>query len=294
MSAPITKRAVLSCAVAVLALTGAVANAAEPPKIDVEARLAEIEKNAKGRLGVTIIDTQNGERYGHRWNERFPLCSTFKLLAGAYVLDRGDHDEDNIDRKIKFTAADIVDHSPITKDRVGGDGMTLRELAQAAVTHSDNTAANLVLDNVGGPQGLTAYLRSLGDAATRLDRKEPELNDVPKGDPRDGTLPRVISSTVHRILLGNVLSNASRDQLTEWLKASTTGKERIQAGLREGWTAAGKTGTCAHGSTNELAIIYPPNRDPIIAAVFLTDSDASLEERNKTLAEVGRTISDMY
>lgn len=294
MPATITKRAALSCAVAFLALTGAVASAAEPPKIDVEARLAEIQKNSKGRLGVTIVDTQTGERYGHRWNERFPLCSTFKLLAATYVLDRGDHDEDNIDRKIKFTADDIIDNSPITKERVGGDGMTLRELAKAAVTHSDNTAANLVLDNVGGPKALTAYLRSLGDAATRVDRKEPDLNDVPAGDPRDGTVPRVISSTVHRILLGNVLTNELRDQLTEWMKASETGKDRIQAGLREGWTGAGKTGTCAHGSTNELAIIYPPNRDPIIAAVYLTDSDASLEERNKVLAEVGRVISDMY
>jgi beta-lactamase class A len=261
---------------------------------DVHARLAEIEAAAQGRLGVAILDTGTGTLYGRRENERFPLCSTFKLLAAAMVLDRVDSGEEKLDRRIAFGADDVVVHSPATKERAGTDGMTIAELCDAAITLSDNTAGNLLLASFGGPQALTQYLRSLGDKATRLDRIEPDLNEATPGDPRDGTTPRAMAYTLQRILLGNVLSKASEALLIGWLTANKTGGARLKAGLPTGWRIGDKTGTCGHDATNDVAIIWPPDRPPIIVAAFLADTKAPLDEREAALAEVARAAAALF
>lgn len=289
MSIKITRRAVLSGGVAIAALYVTKSDAA-PSKSDVDAQLAEIEAAAKGRLGVAILDTKSGELYGRRDLERFPLCSTFKVLAAALVLDRVDRGEEKLDRRIVFKKGDVVPYSPATKGRAGGEGMTMAELCAAAIAQSDNTAANLMLDSFGGPQSLTKYLRTLGDKATRLDRTEPALNDVPAGDARDGTTPQAMAYTLQRILLGNVLSKASEKQLADWLVANKTGDRRLRAGLPVDWRVGDKTGTC-NGSASDVAIVWPPSRPPLIVAAYLADSKISPEAREKALADVGRVAA---
>jgi beta-lactamase class A len=293
MTVPITRRTMMASALAVLIARHAHA-ADAAPQPDINARLAEIEAKVKGRLGVAILDTRSGTVYGQREFERFPLCSTFKLLAAAMVLDRVDHKEEQLDRRIVFSPDDVVAYSPITKDRTGGEGMTLAELSAAAVTRSDNTAANLMLDSLGGPKALTRFLRSLGDKATRLDRTEPTLNEVAADDPRDTTTPRAMAYTVQRILIGNVLSKPSEKLLIDWLTSNTTGEARLKAGLPAGWRIGDKTSSCGKGGTNDVAIIWPPNdRAPIIIAAFLADTDAPLEEREAALADVARAATTL-
>jgi beta-lactamase class A len=290
MSAPFTRRTVLASALAMAALHVTRAGA-DPAKIDIDGRLAEIEAAAQGRLGVAILDTQTGGFYGRRVNERFPLCSTFKLLAAAMVMERVDRGEERLDRRVVFGADDVVEYSPATKDRTGPQGMTVAEIAAAAITLSDNTAGNLLLASFGGPQALTQFLRTLGDQATRLDRIEPALNEATPGDPRDGTTPRAMAYTVQRLLLGNVLSKASEKQLADWLTANKTGDARLKAGLPASWRIGDKTGTCGHGATNDVGIIWPPDRSPIIIAAFLADTKAPVDERNKALADVARAAA---
>lgn len=287
MSAPISRRAVLSGAAAVAALRLSKSDAAD---LDIDARLAKIEASVKGRLGVGILDTQTGAFYGRHANERFPMCSTFKLLAAGMVLERVDRGVEQLDRRITFAKDEIVPYSPATKDRAGPKGMTMAELCAAAITLSDNTAANLMLSSLGGPKALTLFLRTLGDKATRLDRMEPGLNDVAAGDPRDGTTPRAMAYTVQRLLLGNVLTKASEQQLVDWLVATKTGDARLRAGLPAGWRVGDKTGTC-NGATNDVAIVWPPQRPPIIIAAFLTDTKAAKEKREAALADVARAAA---
>ncbi len=293
MSALITRRTVLSGALAV-AMLQATEVSAEPAQLEIEAQLAEIESAAQGRLGVAILDTKTGARFGRRENERFPLCSTFKLLAAALVLQRVDLGEEKLDRRVVFSAADVVEYSPVTQSRTGPEGMTVAEICAAAITVSDNTAGNLMLASFGGPQALTDFLRTLGDKATRLDRTEPELNEATPDDPRDGTTPRAMAYTLQRILLGNVLSKSSESLLIGWLTANTTGDARLRAGLPADWRIGDKTGTGGHGATNDVAIIWPPERPPIIVAAYLADSQAPLDVRNKALADVGRATFAMY
>lgn len=251
-------------------------------------RLAELERKCGGRLGVAILDTASGTSLTHRSTERFPMCSTFKLVAAAAVLARVDRKEDSLDRIIPFTKADLLAYAPVTTQRVGEGGMPLGDLCEAAITMSDNTAANLMLATFGGPTGLTAYARSIGDRVTRLDRTEPTLNESTPGDPRDTTSPAAILGTMKRLLLGDALTSASRERLTAWLVATKTGDARVRAGVPRGWRVGDKTGTGSHGSTNDVAIVFPPGRAPILIAAFITQTTATTSVGEAVLADIGR------
>lgn len=226
---------------------------------------ARIEAECGGRLGVAVLDTHNGRRMGHRADERFAMCSTFKLLAGAAVLTRHDAGKEQLDRRIRYDAKDLVTYSPVTGKYVAA-GMTLAELCDAAITVSDNTAGNLLLASFGGPEGLTAFTRTLGDSVTRLDRIEPELNEAAPGDPRDTTTPAAMAANIRALVLGDALSAQSREQLKRWLIASKTG----DTALRAGWTVGDKTGSGERGTRNDVGVIWPPGREPVVVSVYLT------------------------
>lgn len=280
-----TRRAVLTVPFLTVPLLAvpAFANDAKP-------KFAELERRNGGRLGVAAFDTASGRRIGHRSEERFPMCSTFKFLAAAFVLARVDRGEERLDRRIVYSAQDLVTYSPITKDHAGPAGLSVAELCDATMTLSDNTAGNLLLASFGGPAGLTAYARSLGDQTTRLDRIETALNEGLPDDPRDTTSPIAMLGTMQRLLLGDALSAASRDHLTSWLIANKTGDKRLRAGM-PGWKVGDKTGTGGNGSANDIAIAWPTGRAPLLVTVYYTGSTISDEARNDVIAEAGRIVA---
>jgi beta-lactamase class A len=238
---------------------------------------------------VALLDLHTGARHGHRAAERFPMCSTFKLLLAAQVLARADAGQERLDRRIRFAASDLVAYSPSTQPRAGDSaGMSVAELCEAAVTLSDNTAANLLLASAGGPLQWTAYARSLGDGVTRLDRVEPALNEATPGDPRDTTTPDAMLGNLRRLLAGDALSADARARLTGWLVANRTGARRLRAGLPPGWRAGEKTGSGEHGSSNDAGLFWPPGRAPVLVAAYLTESALPADGRDAVLAEVGR------
>ena len=256
------------------------------------ASLQKLESERSGRLGVAVIDTQSGKRAGYRADERFPICSTFKLLAVAAVLARVDQGKDQLERRLKFATTDLVVYSPITKDHAGGDGMTLAEICEAAVTLSDNTAANLLLSTIGGPGGLTAYARTLGDGVTRLDRIEPDLNEAVPGDLRDTTSPAAMLSNIRALVAGNALAPASRDRLIGWLVGNKTGDERLRAGVPRDWRVGDKTGSGERGTANDVAVLWPAaGRPPVFVSVYLTGSSSDGAHRNATIASVGEAVA---
>jgi beta-lactamase class A len=251
---------------------------------------AAIEAASGGRLGVAVLDTATGRTDGHRLDERFPMCSTFKWLAAALVLRRVDEGAERLERRIRFGTDALVGHSPVAEKHVGGDGLSMAQLCEATVTVSDNAAANLILDSFGGPPALTRFARTLGDSMTRLDRTEPALNEARPGDPRDTTTPRAMTVSLQAAVLGNALSAGSRAQLVQWLEAAQTGMQRLRAAVPAGWRAGDKTGTGSRGSTNDVAVFWPPNRAPLVVAAYLTDTSAPAAQRNAALAEVGRVV----
>ena len=278
--------ALSSCSIAATTVkAGAAPTPAEHDEI--AAHLRRIERSSRGRLGVHILDTATGAEFGHRADERFLMCSTFKLLASALVLRRADRGEESLARRIAFARSDLVPHSPVTEKHTGGAGMTLAELCDAAMTTSDNTAANLILASYGGPPAVTAFARTLGDTVTRLDRFEPALNDW--HDERDTTSPRAMLHSMRQLTLGDALAPASRELLRRWLRANTTGGARLKAGLPPEWQIGDKTGS-GDATSNDIAVVWPPGRAPLLVTAYLTRSRVSFEARNAVLAQVGRLL----
>lgn len=253
-------------------------------------RFAQIEATSGGRLGIGLLDTGSGTQAAHRGAERFPMCSTFKVLAAGAVLARIDRGEDSLDRRLRYAASEVVPYSPMSGPRADGEGMTLAELCEAAVTLSDNTAANLLLGTMGGPAGLTAQIRAFGDATTRLDRTEPDLNEAVPGDPRDTTTPLAMAETLRRLVLTDALSPSSRALLTAWLVGCRTGDARLRAGLPKEWRIGDKTGSGENDTANDIAVIWPPRRAPLVLTVYLTGAKTSPEARSATIASVARAV----
>ena len=257
-------------------------------------RLTSIEARAGGRLGVAVIDVGRGLTLAHRAEERFPMCSTFKLLASAAVLKLVDEGKESLERTLPYGPSDLLEYAPVTKERVADGGMRLGDLCAAAIDWSDNTAANLILSVIGGPDGFTRFARSLGDEKTRLDRNEPSLNTAIPGDPRDTTTPLAMARDIQAVLLGDILSEPSRKQIEAWLIADKVGDKRLRAGLPPTWVVGDKTGSGDHGTANTIGIIRPPGRAPLLAAVYHTESDASMDARNAVHKEVGEIIAATF
>jgi beta-lactamase class A len=251
---------------------------------------ARLEKDNNGRLGVAVVDTGSGESIGYREDERFAMCSTFKMLLAAAVLERVDAGKEKLDRTIKIAATGFLPNSPVSLEHADRS-MTIGELCGAIVTRSDNTAANLLLASIGGPAGITRFARSLGDVVTRLDRVETALNEALPGDPRDTTSPAAMAANMRVLLAGNTLSPASREQLILWLVANKTGDERIRAGLKGSWRVGDKTGSNGDNTTNDVAIIWPGHQAPVLVAAYLTACAGPESKRNAVLAHVGREVA---
>jgi beta-lactamase class A len=255
------------------------------------ATFAKLEAESGGRLGVAVIDTHSDAMAGHRETELFPLCSTFKLLATAAVLTKIDTGQEQLTRRISIEPGDVLSYAPVAKQHVGAEGMSIAELCEAAVALSDNTAANLILNSLGGPGAITRYARSLGDNLTRLDRIEPELNSADPGDPRDTTTPAAMARDLDLLVTKSVLSPASRDQLVRWLVGCKTGNAKIRAGAPKGWRVGDKTGSGDHGSSNDVAVIWPPHRAPVIIAAYLTETALPEKKRNAIHAAIGQAVA---
>jgi len=253
-------------------------------------RWRAIEASVAGRLGVAVLDTATGALEGYRLDERFAMCSTFKFLAVAMVLARVDAGQQRLDERIVVTRASLIDWSPVTGKHVG-QPMSVADLCEAAITLSDNAAANLLLASAGGPAAVTAFARRIGDDVTRLDRTEPTLNEGTPGDPRDTSTPRAMARTLQTVLLGNALSPASRARLVAWMTATATGVERLRAGLPVDWRLAHKTGTGRLGTTNDIGVLWPPRRAPLVVVSYLTECAAPAAAREAALARVARSVA---
>ncbi|MRW86015.1 class A beta-lactamase [Pseudoduganella sp. FT26W] len=252
--------------------------------------LARLEKESGGRLGVAALNTADGRQLTYRADERFPMCSTFKMMAAAAILAR---DPALLKKRIQYEKSDLVPNSPVTSKHVA-EGMAVAELCEATLQYSDNAAANLLMKQIGGPVAVTAYARSIGDNEFRLERWETELNSAIPGDARDTTTPLSMARSLHKLVLGEALPAPQRRLLKEWMVGNTTGATRIRAGVPAGWTVADKTGAGDYGSVNDIAVIWPPGRAPIVLAVYLTQPGKDDKLRPEIHGEVARVAIEAF
>ncbi|WP_181786696.1 class A beta-lactamase [Streptomyces phytophilus] len=251
--------------------------------------LAALEREYDARLGVYAVDTGSGREVAYRAGERFPYASTFKALAAGVVLRTRSARE--LDRVISYSPDDLIAHSPVTGEHVA-TGMTLRDLCEAAVRFSDNAAANLILAELGGPAGMDAELEALGDDVTRMVRDEPELSRWTPGDTRDTSTPRALADDLRALVLDDALDRPDRARLTEWLRTNTTGDTLIRAGVPPTWRVGDKTGTgSTYGARNDIAVLWPPDRAPIVLAVMTNRKEREAEPDDELLAEAAATVA---
>ena len=256
--------------------------------------LARIEQSSGGRIGVALLDCVTGQVHGLNLDARFPMCSTFKVLAVAATLSRIDAGTEQLQRSVPITESDILKYAPVTSQHVGSAGMTVAQLCAAAIQLSDNTAANLLLRPLGGPEAVTRFARSIGDRHTRLDRTEPTLNEATPGDPRDTTTPRAMAQDLNALLLGSRLEPASRALLKEWMVSCQTGLKKIRSAVPAGYTVGDKTGSGDHNTSNDIAVIWPPDRAPWILTTYLTDLKSdSADEQAALIATTARTCMSL-
>lgn len=259
-----------------------------PAVIENPEALAQLEQRFAARLGVYALDTGTGAAIVHRADERFAFCSTFKGLAAAAVLHR--NPLSHLDTVVTYTEGDLMKSSVITESHVD-TGMTVRQLCDAAVRYSDGTAGNLLLRDLGGPAELTAYTRDLGDTVTRMDRTEPDIVEATPGDPRDTSTPRALGTDYQKIVLGDALPADKRGVIRDLLERNTTGANRIRASVPAGWAVANKTGTGDFGTLNDIAILFPPDGDPILLAIMSSKDTADAKYDEALIAEAAAYVT---
>ena len=256
--------------------------------------LLRAELGQRARLGVAALDIGSGRTIGFDADSRYAMCSTFKLPLVAAILDEVEKGALSLADEIEFGAADLLDYAPVVRAHRRRGRLAVERLCAAIIEVSDNSAANLLLRRIGGPRGLTAFIRRCGDTVTRLDRLEPELNTNLPGDPRDTTTPAAMLGLMRTLLLGDLLIPASRRRLAGWMERSTTGRRRLRAGLPPGWRAGDKTGTGANGASNDIAFVRPPGRPPILIASYLSAREVDDAARDRAHANVARIVAGAF
>jgi beta-lactamase class A len=250
--------------------------------------LEAYERESSGRIGLYAENLATGAKIAWRADERFVMCSTFKASLAAFVLSRVDRGEDQLERMIPYGPGDLLPYAPTAKQNLAKGAMSVADMCQAAVELSDNTCANLLLARVGGPDALTAFWRSTGDAVSRLDHNEPELNNSLPGDPHDTTTPAAMAGNLHRFVLGEVLSPASRERLTGWMLDCTTGANRLRGGLPKDWKIGDKTGNNGKDASGDIAMAWPRPDAPVVICAYTQGGFPTPAQLETVFAVIGR------
>ena len=256
---------------------------------DLTEKVQQLETGLNGTIGIAILDERGQEIWHYNGTRRFPLTSTFKTLLCAKLLWDSEKNFLNLSSETVIKKENLVIWSPITETMVG-QRISLKSACSAAMTMSDNTAANIVLKDIGGPEALTRFLRTIGDSETRLDRYEPFLNEAARGDQRDTTTPLAIAQTLKNLVVGDTLSKSSKRQLQDWMNKNQVAGSLIRATLPVGWTIADRSGAGGSGSRAITAVVWPEPTRPIVIAIYITGTSASLEERSAAIARIGEMI----
>jgi beta-lactamase class A len=260
----------------------------------VSAQLAQLEASSGGRLGVAAINRGNNQQIQYRANESFPMGCTSKVIGVAAILKKSMTDNQLLQETIQYKKSDLTNWTPITEKHLA-NGMTIAELCAAAISYSDNTAMNLLTKELGGPAGINAFARSINDKHFKLDHWWPDEALASPASGEDATTPAAMEKSLRKLVFGDVLAAPQREMLITWLKNNVTGNERIRAGVPKGWTVGDKTGTgFNYGTTNDIAVIWPPKCHPIVVAMYYSNNDKKAPKRNDVIASATRIVMDAY
>jgi beta-lactamase class A len=283
----ILDRRTLLAALPSLAIRPSFAQAAAPA-------FESYERETGGRIGVHAENLATGAKIAWRADERFVMCSTFKASLAAFVLARADRGQERLDRMIAYGSQDLLEYAPAARQNLAKGAMSVSDMCEAIVELSDNTCANRLLAEVGGPAALTEFWRSAGDAVSRLDHNEPELNRSPPGDPHDTTTPAAMAANLRRFVLGEVLSTASRERLIGWMENCKTGNNRLRAGLPKDWRIGDKTGNNGKDAAGDIAVAWSRPDAPILICAYTQGGSPTAAQLEAVFTEIGRMVAKSF
>jgi beta-lactamase class A len=252
--------------------------------------IADYERGSGGHIGLCVENLRTGAKIAWRAHERFVMCSTFKASLAACVLANVDHGQARLDELIAYGPDDLMEYAPVAKQNLDKGAMSVADMCEAAVELSDNTCANALLARIGGPSALTAFWRSIGDAISRLDHNEPELNRSPPGDPHDTTTPAAMAGNLRNLILGKALSPNSRERLTGWMLGCKTGDNRLRAGLPKGWRIGDKTGNNGKDASGDIAVTWSPRGEPVLICAYTRGGAPTPHQVDAVFAGIGRFV----
>ena len=252
--------------------------------------LTDYERDSGGHIGLCVENLRTGATIAWRAHERFVMCSTFKASLAACVLASVDRGQARLDELIAYGPNDLMEYAPVAEQNLDKGAMSLADMCEAAVELSDNTCANALLARVGGPSALTAFWRSIGDAVSRLDHNEPELNRSPPGDPHGTTTPAAMAGNLRSLILGKILSPNSRERLTGWMLGSKTGDNRLRAGLPKGWRIGDKTGNNGKDACGDIAVTWSPRGEPVLICAYTQGGSPTPRQVEAVFAGIGRFV----
>ena len=258
-----------------------------------EKEIRKIESELNSHIGVSILTVNSNESWSYKGNERVPLTSTFKTLLCANLLSNADKGNIALDEKVAVEKDKLITYSPVIEKHIG-KSVSLYDSCSATMTTSDNTAANIVLQKIGGPITLTKFIRNIGDDITRLDRYEPELNEGKPGDLRDTTTPNAITKTLNELLFGSALSEESQNQLKQWMIDNKVSDHLLRSILPSDWIIADRSGAGGYGSRSITSVFWPENTSPFIVSIYITQTKASFEQRNEAIVKIGKAILKLH
>jgi beta-lactamase class A len=252
--------------------------------------LTDYERDSGGHIGIYAKNLQTSAEVSWRAHERFVMCSSFKASLAACVLASVDRGQARMDEMIAYGPDDLMEWAPVAKQNLNKGAMSVADMCAAAVELSDNTCANALLARFGGPSGLTAFWRSIGDTVSRLDHNEPELNRTPPGDPRDTTTPAAMAGNLRTLILGEALSPTSREHLTGWMLGCRTGDNRLRAGLPKDWRVGDKTGNNGKDAFGDIAVTWPTRGEPVLICAYTRGGAPTSRQVDDVFAEIGRFV----
>jgi len=255
------------------------------------AAIRDYERESGGHIGLYAKNLRTRAKINWRADERFVMCSSFKASLAACVLARVDRGQARLDELIAYGPDDLMEYAPVAKQNLEKGAMSIADMCEAAVELSDNTCANALLARVGGPSALTAYWRSIGDAVTRLDHNEPELNRTPLGDPHDTTTPAAMAGNLQKLILGKALSPNSRERLTSWMLGCKTGDKRLRAGLPKDWRVGDKTGNNGKDAFGDIAVSWSTRSEPVVICAYTRGGAPTPSQVDAVFAGIGRFVA---
>lgn len=255
--------------------------------------LKKVEDKYDANIGVYALNTATDEEITFNEDKRFAYASTFKALSSAMLLEKTPHNK--LNKKVHVSKEDIVPYSPVLEKFINKD-ITIKKLIEATMLYSDNTANNMIIEELGGYKEVNKRLKSLDDKTTKPSRMEPELNNYNPKNNKDTSTPQAFGKTLNKLINDGRLSKENKTFLIDLMINNKSGDTLIKKGAPKNFKVADKSGQAiTYASRNDVAFVYPKGESKPIVLVIFTNKEGKTDKPNdKVVSETAKVVLEKF